>query len=73
MDVTSIIIVIIFCVRVHQVCDYKYHNAPLRFLPGRNMAAHCSPRVFLFTFRLLSVLKETNEDRAVARSYSYIV
>lgn len=51
--------------------DYKYHNAPLHFQSGRNMAAHCFPTVFLFTIRL-SVFLPTEEEIASVRGYSCI-
>lgn len=51
--------------------DYKYHNAPLHFQSGRNMAAHCFLTVFLFTIRL-SVFRPTEEEIASIRGYSCI-
>lgn len=51
--------------------DYKYHNAPLHFQSGRNMAAHSFPTVFLFTIRL-SVFRPTEEAIASVGGYSCI-
>lgn len=53
--------------------DYKYHNAPFPFQPGINMAAYCSPTAFLFTFHLLTVLRQTEKESTIARTSAYII
>lgn len=52
------------CVRINQAWYYKNHNASFHSRSGRNMAAHCSTTVFLFTFRLFSALRQTEEEMA---------
>lgn len=53
--------------------DYKYHNAPFHWRWGINMAAHCSPTAFLFTFGLLTVLRQTEEQSDSLTTSAHVV
>lgn len=53
--------------------NYKYHNAPFHFQSGINMAAYCSPTAFLFTFHLITVLRQTERENTVVRTSAYTI